>query len=329
MSESKDYLTQENENQMKEWDKAREVLKDYDTRLHELRKYGFSFVTALLTAGSFITQAISSSLSESTSGTTSVETSAPIPGIFNLGVFVVTLMLIVALHLLDRNYRAYQQAAYNRAKVLERKLNLELSETIEEKHGRDKIDRHVWYVYVIFIVVVAGLGIAILYPYWVLMSFLAACAIGALWFMNRQNRELKLRYKKPYKKQFKEGKLSVKLQKKLEILEYADWTISPLECTRDDMIRIALNNMGDGPIVFDEGEVIWEIKNEYGDVVRTQKADKSMTVYASHVWVVKPAEFEDKGVERVYRLQPRYWGTPLPISIIVHNSLPPKKGVNA
>jgi len=34
----------------KEWEVARNVLKEFDDRIHDLRKYGFSFLTALLAA---------------------------------------------------------------------------------------------------------------------------------------------------------------------------------------------------------------------------------------------------------------------------------------
>ena len=43
-----------NGNYMEEWKVARELLASFDDRLDNLRKYGFSFLTALLTADSIL-----------------------------------------------------------------------------------------------------------------------------------------------------------------------------------------------------------------------------------------------------------------------------------
>ena len=152
MSESDDsteakvsaFLKKEQENQMKEWEKARELIKDYDNRLHDLRKFGFSFITGLLTIGSLVTQTIARGVTTNNIEITG-ESTEIIAGPFNLGVFIITIMLIVALHLFDKNYRVFQEAANTRIKVLERKLNLELSEAVtvryetREKSGKGKI----------------------------------------------------------------------------------------------------------------------------------------------------------------------------------------------
>jgi hypothetical protein len=308
-----EYLKFENEKQYNEWEKTRGIFTDYDNRLHELRKYGFTFVTALLTAGAFITKAITSSISQevsvstvTASGSTTTETSTPIPGIFNLGVFVVTLMLIVALHLLDKNYRVFQQAAYTRATVLERKLNLELSETIAVRHRSDNIDNNVLFVYMLFVFGVFVLGFFVCYPEWNLIIGLISSTVIAVGVIIYQNIKLRLQFRNTKMKE--------------------DWTVSPIECTQDEEIKIILNNFNkdskgyDKPIIFSGGHPIWEIKNGLGGVVYQCKPLNDMTVYNNQVWIIKPNKFDDNGIEQVYRLQPRDWDAPLPISIIVHKS---------
>jgi hypothetical protein len=322
-------LKTENDNQMKEWDKAREVLKDYDERLHELRKYGFSFLTGLLTVDVFATKVI-------TNATTPTPTPTAIPEIFNLGIFLVTLILIIALHLLDKNYRVFQQAANTRANVIERKLNLELSETMTERHRMANVDWNVFFVYLLFILGTTGIGATIIYPNWNLMWWLIGCALVTLVFIIYQSIVLRLQFR---------NKVGIKFLAE-------DWTVSPLECTEKDAIRITLNNFQKTPIKesskefikkiinkfnkkpytkydksisFEEDKPIWRIIDKHEKTVYSEPADKKIIVYDNFTWVVKLKDFKFNGPkEGVFRLWPRDWPTPLPISIIVHE-LPPKE----
>lgn len=83
---------------LKEWEKARGVLQFYDDKLHDLRKYGFSFITAFLTADGIL---LSTKLSSGT------------PAPIKFAVFGVTLILILALHLIDKNYRVFSKGSCN------------------------------------------------------------------------------------------------------------------------------------------------------------------------------------------------------------------------
>lgn len=321
----------EAEYQQKEWEIAREVLKNYDERLHDIRKYGFSFVTALLTIDAFVTKTIVDKTITDVEATSKIT----VAGLFNLGIFVVTLMLVVALHLLDRNYQVFSHAAYTRAKVIERKLNLEISEIIGARHRQHKINQHVFYVYVIFTSAIALLGYTVLSPSWPLRGILFACVLIAGLYMYCQLRELRIRF----------------VNKDL----WEDWTVSPLELNKNEEIRITLNNLSEeyaiNPITrawfaligkkastkaieFKKDKksdgLIWVMKDEYGNSVYTRSVCKDekgqllkdeefrpLTVYDNHVWVVKPIRFIDEGKARVYKLWPRGWSTPLPVSIIV------------
>jgi hypothetical protein len=319
-----DYLSKENDNQYKEWEKTREVFKDYDTRLHELRKYGFSFVTALLTVGSFLTQTITDQISTATE----TEIKTPMSNVFNLGVFIVTLLLIVALHLFDKNYRIFEQAAYTRAVVIERKLNMELTEIIGARHRNRNINFNVFCVYSMFIWGVAGIGIAILHSDLNLMYWLIGSACAAWFAIIWQSVTLRIQFRNKDRQE--------------------DWTISPLECSPNDIIRITLNNFRTPPlkavigdffvkiinkiakknykkyekrIVFPRNKWIWKILDQFGEVVYEKIENKKLSIDSNHIWFLKPCDFKDGGNNGPYQLQPKNWSAALPISIIVSEKL--------
>ena len=69
----------------KEWESCRNVLKEFDTRIHEIRKYGFTFLTALIAAESIL-------IPESAFIGTGA---AGMPDYIKLGIFGVTLFLFL------------------------------------------------------------------------------------------------------------------------------------------------------------------------------------------------------------------------------------------
>ena len=130
-----------------EWDTARTILDDTDDRLNDLRKYGFTFVTALLTVQSFLLPSIPSSAS------TPILTPA-----IKLAVIGATLVLIVALQIMDRNYQVLEQAAAKRALVIENTLNMELTGVITLRFNQAKTSIFYLIIYFLFILGVAILG---------------------------------------------------------------------------------------------------------------------------------------------------------------------------
>jgi hypothetical protein len=303
-SSSKDSNTTHNNdtaNQIEEWKQAREVLKSFDEHLHDLRKYAFSFLTALMAAESILLP------------------SKDMPTEVKFAVFLVTLLLIAAAHLFDKNYRVIQQAANTRALVLERKLNLELSEDISIRHGKNRVNLIVVIVYILFIVGVLLLGGFVLQPHWGYVGGLAGfgiiIAVVPIFTLG-------LRFA------YKEGE---------------DWTVSPLECTSGDIVRITLNNLSKKtedmkekpadlreandlesfpfkvphPIVFNEGKLIWEIRSEGGPVIRKETAKAGgLKVYYSYTWIWDTSNV-GKGV---YQLRRGDWPVPLFTMIISDNT---------
>jgi hypothetical protein len=289
-------VSSDSENHMEEWKQARGVLALYDDRLHDVRKYGFSFLTALL-AAEFILVPSQEMLDQ-----------------VKFAVFAVTLILIAALQLLDKNYQVFQRAAFTRAQVLERKLNLELSEIISARYRSGKVNWLILSVYLLFIVGVLLLGGFVLQPQWVYVGLLLVVAIivAAVPIL-----VLRLRY----------------------VHREEDWTISPLECAKNESVRITLNNMNQKtkivsgedvkasdlkgflfkvplPIVFQRGELIFEIRSEDGSAVHSMVAKKDIEVYDSYTWIWNTSKVK----EGVYQLRPRHWPLPLHRRIIVSGS---------
>lgn len=142
------------DNGFEEWAEARHTIGRFDDNLHDLRRYGFSFITALLTADAILTGP----------GSTAFPTA---PGYLKLIILLVTLGLYVSLRQLDQHYRLFQQAASRRAIILERRLNVELTEEITNYYGLSTTRIHWWRnvhrFYQGFLLLATGLGLAILY----------------------------------------------------------------------------------------------------------------------------------------------------------------------
>jgi hypothetical protein len=325
-NKSKTGSDKDRDSHLEEWKKARAVLEFFDDKLHDLRKVGFTFVTTLLTAeGILIPRA----------------TDGDIPVQIKFAVFLVTLLLILALHLIDQNYRVYQRAANMRAGILERRLNLELSDTITDRYRAEDIKTRVWLLYIVFIVSVLFLGWVSLYPNWIYIVGLGAIAGIATWFTWRLNTTFKYQC-------YRE-----------------DWTISPLECTPTDKVTITLTNMNPKmiklkdlkdaekrlgakvaldndfekvkedlpgsdcaeisvrqPIVFPKGQRRWEIIPEGGGepVAVEAPKDEELHVYDSHTWILDISGGKERIGKGVYQLRPRGWPLPLHRRIIVSDN---------
>lgn len=132
-----------NANRLEEWKHARDTIKDFDDRIHDLRKYGFSVITTLLTITGFL----------STAGVD------PITEPARVAVIAAIMLLIVALRYMERNYQMFQRAISDRARILENLLNLELTGKIVAWYKRGKL----WYadlVYLFFALAAFFVGLA-------------------------------------------------------------------------------------------------------------------------------------------------------------------------
>ena len=132
-----------------EWTSCRDVIAKLDDRLTDLRKYGFTLVTALFAVGGLISKWMGTS---GTILTPSVQ----------FGVVFVTLILIVTLYLIDDMYLSEQRAAEFRARILETRLNLELTQTTSNLYKRGSMGKGIKVVYIAFLIGATLLGIFVL-----------------------------------------------------------------------------------------------------------------------------------------------------------------------
>lgn len=95
--------------QLKEWAECRKTIGRLDTILEDLRKYGFSLITGLLTASTFLGYALGH----------------PNAGV---GAFIAVMCLIAALFSVDVYYSVLQSAAVERALDLEVKSDPPLAD---------------------------------------------------------------------------------------------------------------------------------------------------------------------------------------------------------
>ena len=152
-------------NALDEWKEVRSILARKDENIHDLRKYGFSFVTAILAAEGLLSQG-----------------SVSIPNEVKAGVLIVTMGLIVTLKLLDTHYRRFQRAASIRGRILEDRLNLDLTNDISFFYNLQRWWRYMQALYYGFIVLTTLLGFAILWdaPFSAVIIFIAALISGML-----------------------------------------------------------------------------------------------------------------------------------------------------
>jgi hypothetical protein len=252
-----------NANFMKEWETARAVLSGFDTHLHDLRKYGFSLITVFLAADAIIFQTTIINLD--------------LTNVIKLAVLGVTLLLIVTLLMIDRNYRVFQRAAATRAKIIERNLNLELTEVIAQRYDLRNLSGFITGIYLAFACGVLVLGLVaftdIIYFFILLIVWVGA--ISAIFILN--SRVLTLSF--PY------GMM--------------DWTLDRLECNSGDEIKITLTNLDYDPLpTFPTGTVMWEImKEEETSPVKIQRIKKPITLQekGNYVWLWKTDEDLENG----------------------------------
>jgi len=132
-----------------EWKEARGILSRFDSSLADLRKYSFSFITALLTANGLLSQGSSSY-------------SPPI----RATVLFATFGLIVAVKLLDKEYRLFQQAASVRARILENRMNVDITTDIATYYDAQSWGRYVAALYFALIFLAGLVGVSILWQSW-------------------------------------------------------------------------------------------------------------------------------------------------------------------
>src|SRR5687768_5221134 len=94
---------------LKEWEVARDAIAKFDERLHDLRKYGFGFLIAFVTGQSVL-------FGRNQDGSPVIAEWSRVALVF------FTLLIVLAIRLMEKHYDHIQKAAVWRARVLERHL---------------------------------------------------------------------------------------------------------------------------------------------------------------------------------------------------------------
>jgi hypothetical protein len=130
----------DSQNYKEEWAASLDTTKNYDGILVDLRKYGFSILTGLITAGSFL-------------GTTPTQ-------ILQIGVIIVTMILIVILYWLDTYYQNLIYGSILRTRFLEVfRLNRRLSVYTSSIYARSHLAWTLRSLYFGFLIGVFVLGL--------------------------------------------------------------------------------------------------------------------------------------------------------------------------
>lgn len=213
-----------------EWQAARDLISNFDQRVHDLRNWGFSFITALLAAQSLLLP----SLLPNSSNSNSSAIAEPV----KFGVLTVTLVLIVALRQVEKNYQVYQKAANFRALVLESRLNVELGTTITDRYERFHMSYKVTAIYILFVLADAVLGVFVLSDEFYSAMLVAVSILAATWVFQIKRSDV----------YFARG-------------ERSDWTFDRLECVAGETLTITLTNMSERePIELSAGDAIMAIR---------------------------------------------------------------------
>jgi len=203
-------------NFLKEWEESRSSIKTLDERLHDIRKYGFTFITAFLTASTILFQTYSVAPSVGFEG-------VPFPETFKAAILGVTLLLILGLFILDRNYRVVQTAIRDRLLVLEKLLNIEVSDVITQRYRMGAVQSLMTFIYVFFVVGDLALGWVVLtkdFVNLVILMIAGATVLVTILALSIDVVVLNYRY------------------------GMVDWVIDKLECKQGESVRIIMTNLG-------------------------------------------------------------------------------------
>jgi hypothetical protein len=239
MSEEKGEV---NPNFPKEWETARSILSTFDDKLYDVRKYGFGLITTLIAAEGIILTGV---------------TTTHWPDDVKFTVLLVNILLIAALTIIERNFLVIQKAAATRARVLERTMNLELSEIITQRFHAAGLEIFATGLYTFFVLIVILLGWVTIETLYLQLAITAAgiFAIAAILLIRNY---ITIDY--PH------GEL--------------DWTIDRLRCTQGDEVGITLTNLAENPLIFKvtpgKPKVMWLIREEKEQTTASDEEKKEL-----------------------------------------------------
>ncbi len=315
-----------NPNALDEWKEARSIISRFDENLHDVRKYGFTFLAALLTLDA-------------------LQTLADTDVTIKIGLIGLTIAFIVALRLFEENYKKFQQAAALRAMILETTiLNIELTEMISEKYRKEDINTLIYWLYVAFVIIAVLIGIIIV-PFGIYWSIPIILGIIGIWLVRDIPDYLPVILEHPdnlYHPKSDGGKTVLSTD-----LPREDWTIDKVSCESGDKVKITFTNLSKSKTkIFDPAVFlpIKDLKNPvltlpYAFCIKEEgESEDAIPVYIHPVDIT--TEIPGFGncswlwdtsntatANHIYRVWPRGWTAPLKRSIVVNGpSAGAKKG---
>lgn len=255
---------------LEEWKQARDVLKTFDDRIHDLRKYGFTFITALITVQGFLLPWVPPSGQQGAIG---------IPDPAKFGVLIATTLLIIVLRWFDGNYQGFLYGAATRAKVIERFLNLELTDEISVRYEIEKLGRPKIILYAGFEGAVIGLAFALLPEHidWSIYLLIGSIVESLIYYFRFSPEKLR-------------GKFPG-----------TDWAMDRLQCSTGQQVRIMMTNLSKQDICLNKNDIPWVIKNKNGQQVHTEVLAENLEIRPgfSYVWDWKIPQI-DPGIYRMF-----------------------------
>ena len=191
------------------------------------------------------------------------------------GILIVTMGLIVTLKLLDSHYRHFQKAASIRGRILEDRLNLNLTEDISFFYKLESWWRYVQALYYGFIALTFMLGVALLWNdrFLLIAVFLSAFLSGYLiYYINHENRALKF-------------------------TELCDWSVDAKIAPQGTPIRITYTNLDpkdrEQPDTFNIG---WKLEKE-STITKQESTEKQISQEAQDINAIHQEEIDLKYFE--------------------------------
>lgn len=294
---------------MEEWKEVRGVLEAFDDRIHDLRKYGFTLITGLLAIQGFLLPSIPTGAPSEVITTTdkfdangiltertieNVTTTDPyrgpsvqgLPYEVKIAILAVTAVLVVALRWLDSNYRGLQRGAALRGKVIERFLNLEVTDEIATRYEAEKLGKQILVLFYAFE------AATVLLAFFLLPNFVAE---EVEWDWNGLNEKLILILTLSLVGEVIYSHRFVNPDKLRGPLP-TEWALDRIQCKQGDPIRIMMTNIQENDRILNvptpQNPIrIWDVLNDRGESVITGPHPGEMSRSArvetnqSYVWM--------------------------------------------
>jgi hypothetical protein len=131
-------------NALEEWKEARTKINELDNNLHDLRKYGLTFVAALLATNTILEYTKLNNLTK-------------------FSISIITISFITVLNLIDQYYQDITAAVSERARVLETViLNMELDEMISYQFTHGHLPAYIKWTYNGLVIIAVAVGVALI-----------------------------------------------------------------------------------------------------------------------------------------------------------------------